>query len=163
MTDWQMNRSPLGFQLKTQPRKNCGMCTAPYGYCNFWKCRSDVLVLSVRTAPLSDETYTTWWHVRLLLCSRPWPSWPPWKSHPGVLLCGLKKDLEKCNMAVYWELGGLFDKSLHALKRHFFYLKKKKKNVNVCNSIHTNDVNKGHIGNIYFTVFWIHIIMMSIQ
>jgi len=25
----------LGFQLKTQPCKNCGMCTAPYGYCNF--------------------------------------------------------------------------------------------------------------------------------
>ena len=33
---WQMRRSPLGFQLKTQPCKNCDMCTAPYGYCNFW-------------------------------------------------------------------------------------------------------------------------------
>ena len=40
---WQMNRSPLGLQLKTQPRRNCGMCPAPY-----LKSRSRVLVLSKR-------------------------------------------------------------------------------------------------------------------
>jgi len=59
---WQMNRSPLGFQLKTQPRKNCGMCTAPYGYCNFWMPERRSCALWHNCTPVRRDIYHVMTH-----------------------------------------------------------------------------------------------------